>query len=315
MARSGSVNYAVTAADIITDALRKLKVLPAGAGIGTDQSTDGMRALNLIVKTLANTGCHLNVLTEGTLFLVEDREVYTLGTGGDHAATAYVKTEIATAASSGDLTIDVDSITGISNADKIGVELDGGSIQWTTVNGVPAGGVITLAAALTDEVAADNHVYAYTTIIEMPQRILQGTIRLENSDGTETPVRLVTREEYFQLPNKATPGKCNQVYYDQQYGALGYIYTWPTCEDVQCVLHFTFERLIQDLDLTTENTDFPIGAQQMLVYALAVDLATSYPRVDPNNMVWLKGLRDELVDDYLSRDSEDGSLFIQPYLR
>jgi hypothetical protein len=312
MARSGSTDFATTGTTIIQDALVLAGKMAMGASMGTDQSAYGLRALNMIIKKLANQGLLLHVITEGSLFLVDDRESYTLGTGGDHATSSYVKTEILTAASSGDLTIEVDAITDISASDVIGVELDGGDLQWTTVNGAPAANTVTLAAVLTDDVAAENHVYTYTTIIERPQRLLSDSIRLENEDGTESPVRLVSREEYIRMPNKAATGSCNQVYYDQQWGAVGTLYTWPTCDDVKQVLRFSFERLLQDMDAVGNELDLPIGAHQMLVYSLAVEFALSNQEVDYNRVGFLKGVRDELLDDYLSRDSEDGSIYIQP---
>jgi len=68
-------------------------------------------------------------------------------------------TAIKVAASKDDLTIDVNSISGLADDDSIGITLDDGTLQWTTVNGTPAGDTVTLAEALPDDAAIGNVVY------------------------------------------------------------------------------------------------------------------------------------------------------------
>jgi hypothetical protein len=82
--------------------------------------------------------------------------VVILRTNSTGAETAMRVAGVAT-----DATIDVDSITGITNGDNIGVELDDGTMHWTTVNGAPSGTVITLTAVLPSATAIDNRVYAH----------------------------------------------------------------------------------------------------------------------------------------------------------
>jgi len=316
MARSGSVDYSLTAEDVLLEAFRLTGVIRSGGEPGVWDKANGYQTLNLLLRRLANQGLYLHVLSEGHLFLVDGQESYDLGSGGDNAtAENYVKTEIATAADTGDSSIEVDSITGISDTNIIGVELDDGTVQWTTANGAPSGSTVTLTDALTDDAALDNHVYAYAASgqIEKPQRILTETIRVENEGGTEAPVRLISRAEYLRLPTKDSTGSVNQVYYDQQYGATGKLYVWPTASDVKSVLHFTFERPLQDVDTSSDNVDFPLAAHSMLTYALALDLAPAYSHiVKPQQIMLLKALRDEHLEDYLCRDSEEGSIFFQP---
>jgi len=257
---------------------------------------------------------YMHVLEEGTLFLVSGQESYAFGAGGDEAGIDSVKTELATAGSSGGLTITVDSATGIASADVIGIELDDGTLQWTTVNGAPAAGVITITAALTGAAAADNHVYAYTSRIEKPVRILRDTVRLELASGNEIPVRLVSRAEYMSLSNKSTTGKCNQIYHDRFHGNTGTVYTWPTADDVKDVLHFTYESVIQDVDAATNNPHYPIEAMDYLVKALRYELSFAYGIPQATRME-LKQVADEARDDWLDWDSEDSSIFLQPDYR
>jgi len=312
MARSGSTNFAVTRDDIIKYALQDIGRLTGfGTSPTTEQTTHAAWKLNVLIKRDMIRGLHLWAVSEGTLFLVASREAYTLGTGGDKASASYVKTELASAAASGAATVTVDSATGISSADVIGVELDDGSIHWTTVNGAPAAGVITLTAVTTGAAALDNHVYAYTTIIEKPVRILKDSIRLENADGIETPVTLLSRNEYFNLSNKATTGKASQAFYDRTYGDTGTLYVWPTADSVKDVLHFKFERTLQDMDAATDNPDYPIEATDYLVKALRYELCAAYG-IQSTLRIMFKQDAEEARDEWLDWNSEDSSIFLQP---
>jgi len=315
MARSGSTDFSVTRDDIIKYALMDLGVI-AGFGSSPEavQTTHAAWKLNVMVKRDMINGLHLWAISDGTLFLVDGQESYSLGVGGDEATSSYVKTELATSAGGSATSLTVDSITGISNADVIGIELDDGSLHWDVVNGAPSGTTVTITTGLASAAAVDNHVYAYTTIIEKPVRILRDTIRLENEAGNEIPIRLVSRAEYFALPNKSTSGKCNQVYYDPTYGATGTLYTWPTCDDVQNVIHFGFERSLQDFDAATDNPDYPIEATDYLVKGLRYELSSAYGKTQDNRMI-LKAEYEEARDDWLGFDNEESSLLIQPDLR
>jgi hypothetical protein len=44
-------------------------------------------------------------------------------------------------------------VTGVATTYNIGVQLDDGTFQWTTVNGAPSGFTVTLTAVLTDSAA------------------------------------------------------------------------------------------------------------------------------------------------------------------
>lgn len=58
----------------------------------------------------------------------------------------------------GSTAMDVASITGFANGDPVGVMLDNGNMHMTTVNGAPAGGVITLAVGLPSAAAIGKQV-------------------------------------------------------------------------------------------------------------------------------------------------------------
>lgn len=65
------------------------------------------------------------------------------------------------AASNTDTTITVTDGTKWTSGDNIAVLQDDNTLHWTTVNSAPAGNVVTLTDALTDDVASGRWVTGY----------------------------------------------------------------------------------------------------------------------------------------------------------
>ena len=68
-------------------------------------------------------------------------------------------TAVKVAGSKGDMTIDIDSITGLSDKDSIGIVVDNGSTDWQLINGTPAVNTVTLTNPLIYPAAVGNAVY------------------------------------------------------------------------------------------------------------------------------------------------------------
>jgi len=76
-----------------------------------------------------------------------------------------VSTEVAVAGVITDTTLDLDSVSEMSDGDNVFISLDNGEIFRTTINGAPAGTVITLDNALPSSVAVDNRVVVFTSLV------------------------------------------------------------------------------------------------------------------------------------------------------
>lgn len=302
MALSGSYDFKVNCQEIIKGAFRTLGVItPTAAEI-----KDGREALNLLTKSWQAEGIGLWLNKELTLFLEYGEKQYSLGPSADHATLSYMKTEIAAAAAAAAGTIDVDSITGISDGDYIGIELDDGTLQWTTVNGAPSGSTITLTANLTDSAAVDNHVYTYTTRSQRPLAVLE--VRRVMADGKEVPITVGSRLEYMALSDKTSTGPPIQVYYDPQL-TNGQLYVWQACDDVQELIKMTVQYPIQDFDANTNDADFPQEQMRALKFNLALDLALEY---DKEPTAFLIAIAESTKNAIKGFDQEDTSVFFQP---
>lgn len=277
MATSGSSDFNVVRDDIVLAALRLIGAIRATQTPNAKMVTDSAQALNMLVKHWQGKGLHVWTETEATLFPQPGQVTYALSDAAlsDHATQSYTATSVSAAASTAASSIDVDSITGISDGDHIGVVLDAGTLQWTTVSGAPAGSTITLAATLTDSVSAGSHVYAYTTKIVRPLKIVDA--RWQDADtGTESPViRMISRLDYRRLPNKTESGAAVSAFYDPQL-TTGYLNLWHVPDPFEGFVNFTWWRPIMDFDAAGDNPDLPQEWIRTMKWQLADELAPEF---------------------------------------
>lgn len=273
MATSGSIDFTVTRDDIITEALLQVGVLAEGDSPTSDQLTANSRLLNMMVKSWQAEGLNLFAVETLYVFLEKNKTQYSLGPSGDKFTSSFVHTEVSTAASSTDTTIDVDSISGISSGDNIGVELDGGTLQWTTVNGAPSGSTITLTDALTDDVSVDATVYTYTTAGNRPMSIHNSVIR--NKDEVDTSVDIIARTEWAELSQKTTDGSISQIYFDPQVGTA-YVNVYPQSDSETDILVLWVQRTLEDFDAASDDADFPQEWYLALTFGLAGLMCPKY---------------------------------------
>lgn len=279
MTTSGSINFAMTRDDIIRGALKKLGAFDASDSIPADEVQDAAFALNACIKELMAEGeVGLWVRSIITLFIQQGQESYTIGSGSsDHATTSYSETTVSTAASSGSTTVVVESATGIVAGYYIGVQVDDGSIHWTTVASVSST-TITLTDALDDDAAVDNNVYIYQTKAPFFQRPIEA-FRRDDSD-IDTTVDILAYHDYVTLSQKTNSGAPDLVSWQPNL-TTGTLRVWPTgggegspSQTNKIVL--TVDRTIEDMDVTSDNPDFPIEWGNVLIWLLAADLAPDY---------------------------------------
>jgi hypothetical protein len=278
MATSGSTLFSRNRDQLITDALLLAGVIDEDETPSSSLMDKSAVALNSMVKHWQGTGLYIWVMSEATLFLQSSQSRYTLGTGStDHAASTFTETELSADAISGATTITVDSITGIAASDQIGIQVDDGTIHWTTVSGAPSGSTVTLATGLDDTASEGALVLAYTSNIVRPLEIVSAR-RYNFISGVDTPIAIEGREEYFDLPTKTGSGTPNVLYYDRRGGAnaTGYLYFWQPQGTPTDAIKFTWKRPIESFTTAADDADFPQEWFETLTYNLAARLCVSY---------------------------------------
>lgn len=314
MATSGSFDHTVSTNEIIRDALLTIQAIGGHQDVPGDMYNDSRRFLNGIVKLWQKKRINIWAQLECYVFVAPTAESYLLGSAATDAEWCtvddFIGTTAAVAASSGASTITVASDEGLTDGDRIGVELDDGTRQWTTINGTPAANVVTLTAALTDDVSIGNTVYTYTARPQRPLRVIHAR-RRPTYTGSDVPIDIEAHKEYFDQPQKSSSGSMNFVYYKPEL-VSGRLYIWQRPSTVKELLGLTVERALADMDTTADEPDFPIEWQLPLVTNLAKMLEPQYGQLDGGRRAELRQDADRMYLEAQLGDAEMESMYIRP---
>jgi len=302
-------DFSLSRDDIIRAALEELGEAAEGEPITPDRTNACALRLNSWVKSLMATGAKLWAMEQATLFLEVGTAEYSLSSSGDHCTTDYIQTTLSTDEATNSTSLSLTSTTGMAASDNIGIVLDSGAIHWTTISGAP-GAPTTIATGLASAASSGNIVFTYTTKIGRPQRIDTESAYWHSSAGADTPVKLISRQEYAQLTNKTTPGKIVQAFYNPQL-TTGILSVWPTPDNATDVLKFWYERALNDFDLSTDVPDFAIEWGEALILGLASRMAPSSGMTRLDRME-LKQRADEALSLCMGYDRDNTSVFFQP---
>jgi hypothetical protein len=228
---------------------------------------DAAFALNAMVKEWMATGIHVWTEEEAILFFQKGQRRYLLGgagpggTGPDNCCdvNAYALMQLTSAAVAGNTTINVDGTVGVANGNFLGIVLDTGFAFWTTVSGAPGLTTVNLAAPLPSSVSAQNSAFAYATKIVRPLQVprcrqifYQGGL----SGPRLTPMSVLSRKEYMDLPQPDDPGISTQFFYTPQL-VSGEFYAWPNPQNATFGARLTWYRPIMDINTPANTLDFP----------------------------------------------------------
>ena len=140
-----------------------------------------------------------------------------------------------------------------------------------------------------------------------PLRIM--SLRYRDASLRDLPMRLFTREEYFDLPMKSSTGIPTQYYFDAQRGAPT-LYVWPLLTTVTTeVLAATFQKRMDDIDDLNDDIDIAQENFDTLIYALAARLLDDYG-VEGEVAKRIIGRSQGLLEDAMGFDREEVVRFV-----
>ena len=306
MALSGSTDFSITRDNLISHAYRILGALRVGGTPSADEITDAATSLNIMVKAWQAYGLQLWVIKEATLIPVNSSQNYSLGSaaGDDHASLNMFKTEMRIAGIATDTILEVDSTANMAASDNIGIALDDGTIQWTTIASVTDSDTVVINTGLTSAAAIDNFVYFYTTKIDRPNELLE-LYRRDYDTVVDVPLIRLSRNDFFTLSDKDAMGTPVNFYYDPQLTS-SVIHVWPTAGSIfttNSVFIANIKKPFDDLDSANDDFEFPQEWYEAIVYGLAERIAPmiGYPLPDRQ---MLKMEAREYLDLALSFDHE-----------
>lgn len=151
-----------------------------------------------------------------------------------------------------------------------------------------------------------------------PLKVHQAWYR-NTASSKDTPLMLITRDEYNLISTKSSTGTPNQMYYNPP-GDLGggemsgtfYLYNTPDSTFASGnTIYFVGQLPFDDYDATSDDTDFPSYWINALSWGLAEQLSYEYG-VPPNLAKNIMLMATKEKQQALSFGSEEGSLFLAP---
>lgn len=259
-----SYSQFLTTSQLIHRALQSINAVPKGKTADNNDYQFALDMLNGMLKSWQAEGIRLWKRRSAVVFPVLDQYDYELGSvsGADHCTNTYVSTTLSAAEALGQTVLSVTSSTGMTAGDFVGIELDDGSRQWTTIVSVDSSIQITVTASLTSAAASGNSVVTYTSKINRPLEIVSATtVDLTVSTLSEASMAAMSHDEFRYTPVKLTEGRPNNYYYDKLLNNTlpytGTLYVFPTPNDVTTIIKFTYHDAFSDLVNTTDKLDFP----------------------------------------------------------
>jgi hypothetical protein len=292
MATSGSYNYSVTAADIIEAALEDIGVLIGGQSVSGPDSVTSLRTLNFIVKQWQGTadmakGLKVWTRQRVTMFLAKGQQRYLIGPASTdaRATTQYGRTTLSADEAAGQTSLSITSNTDattypgttvtMTSGDHIGIELDDGTLQWTTITGTPTT-TANVVDALTSAASSGNTVYWFTT---RAQRFpVMEYAYLREPDATDSVLHVYRDvQEYEALTDKHADGDPIALLVEPQRLTTA-ITLDSQPDDVTKVVNMTVLYPAEDYDATTDDIAYPQEFFAALEWELAFRLAPKFEK-------------------------------------
>ena len=324
MTTSSSWNYSLTAANIMDMALENIKVLRVGGTITSGQQTFCLRRLNVIAKQYQGTsdgaqGLKIHTRQRITLMLAVGQNTYLIGPASTdaRASTAIGRTTLSAAEAIGQTTLSITSNTDtttypgttitMASGDIIGIELDDGTIQWTTISGTPST-TATVADSLTVAAASGNYVYWFTSRAQRFPVIESAVLR--EAGYTTTPLDIYTevRQYEYGVSDKYANGTPTAMLVEPlRIATRVTLNSLPTNSQQQIILTVLYPS--EDYDATTDDIAFPQEAFRFLSWELAFEIHPTF------GAQWTQGmekLRLEARQAWMTLNPENSVLYFQP---
>ncbi len=131
-------------------------------------------------------------------------------------------------------------------------------------------------------------------------------LRVRDSGGSDTPIDLVARTEYFGQTLKTAAGTPSLAYYDPQL-TNGKLYIWPTPDDATKTLVGTAKYPVQIFNVLTDNPQYPEEWYEALKFNLAKKLIPEYD-IPNDQAMKVVALAEESLRDAEDFDREHTSV-------
>jgi hypothetical protein len=302
-------NFQLTLAEMINDALGIIQVGVDGESIEPEYYERARVVANRVVLEMQTMGLHLSSYKVGYLFLQPDQYRYVIE--DENATNTYYERTLSADEASGQTVLSVDDVTDLEVDDTIGITLDDGSIQWTTVSAVGAD-TVTIADALTDDAADGNYIFNYRVALRQISRIHQ--IWRRDNYVNDIPITVVGQQEYDALPYKTTNNGVPSISYYHRSIPKGTLFLWPVPTNAIPIMGFWYECKLGQLRDSTDVIDLDQFYIPFFVQRLALRCGEAFA-ISSEALARVKQTDEELMALALSYDDEGTPIKISPNRR
>jgi len=280
MAVSGSFDHSMSRTNLIEAALRKNGVLAEGQSANTNQLTNGATALNNLLKAWSSTGMPIWYMKLLYVYPIANTNTILLGPSGGKASLELGLTKLTADVAAAGTSLSVSTTTAIdvvgttANSDVIGIELDDGTIDWTTISSGGATTTLVIASGLSSAASSGNRVYFYTALPARPERIVDAWW-IDAVSQARRPIQIKSESVIRSLGNLTSEGEIVEINY-QPYLTNGQLTIWPRFQDGATYLELKCQYPFDDMDAASDTLAFPQHWYNAVIYQLAVDLCSEY---------------------------------------
>ena len=273
MTTSGTFSFSVNRDQIFRMAALNIGRLEENENLSAQETADINVFFNMMVKQWMGKsdfapGLKAFTRKRGHLLTSGLTGSYALGPTAQGWTNSIVQTSLASYTSSGSA-IPAQSVTGMTAGDTIALELDANYYYYSTITSF-TGNTINISGTVPSQASSGSAIFTYTTPAQIPVAISAAYLR--DSYGNDSPLNLLTSDQWDLLPNKMMPtniSDCIGVYWDNQ-SPVPYIRTdCYAASDFTKHIVLTYLEPTMDYNNPSDTIEFP----QEWYMALALNLS------------------------------------------
>ncbi len=135
-----------------------------------------------------------------------------------------------------------------------------------------------------------------------------GVVNWRSTDGRDLPMIRLTREEYYELPDKDAAGTPTQFYY-HRLRETATLFIWPVQATASGTIEWEGKDEIDDIVARSDALDVPAEWYEAIIYQLALRLCSDFP-VEISRVALIRDSATEFLA--LAQHSDRESVYFMP---
>lgn len=318
MALSNSYIFKQNRDELIKDALVSAKIIRDDEVPTGTMNSSAARMLMRMLKAWSVHGLQLWVHRDAVLFLDSGVHEYNVPSANSRwvLSSSLAETTLTEDLAATATEIKVTSSAGMSVGDVIGVVTTNTTVHWSTIDSVDSGTQITITSGLDVAATSGNYVAAYPETAPKPYRITEARAVRYADVTTYSPVRIISKEEFFRLPRPYSSGGINYVLFIPNVSDSSItVDNSPDGDAHRLILHAHFP--FDNVDSSDDDFSFPDYWYDAIHTNLTYRLYLDYFKIQPddryaNEARLLRDRADKSLQEATDFDVEDTYIQFEP---